>query len=189
MSARRRRVLVTGIVLVCVFASCGSDPEPRATTIIERTTKIETVVETQTVEDTIPTQTTDTTSPEEALNAAIARVDEEGYEPVETDHYDANATLRVIVGIRKGSVDGKDQRAFFFAGSKYLGTDTSEPSGSIHVEFTSDTTVALSYALFAPEDPLCCPSSRKTVRYRWDGQQLNPLDAIPARASATRTGR
>jgi hypothetical protein len=186
---RAGRAVSLAVGLFCLLGGCGSDPEPASTTIIERPTKIETVVETQTVEHTTPTQTADTASPEEALNAAIATVNEEGYEPADTDHYDADATLRVIVGIRKGSVDGNDQRAFFFAGSEYLGTDTSDRSGSIHVEFANDTTLALSYALFAPDDPLCCPSSRKTVRYRWDGQQLNPLDAIPPRASATRTGR
>ena len=89
--------------------------------------------------------------------------------------------MRVLIGVRKGSATGHAQRAFFFLGRDYLGTDTADESAAIEVLETSDDTITLRYVLYEPSDPYCCPTAGKaTVRFHWDGTRLAPLDPIPA---------
>jgi hypothetical protein len=114
---------------------------------------------------------------------AIARVRREGYRPDDTGAYDPSATLRVLVGTRTDSGDGYAKRAFFFVGGRYIGTDTSDDSANVRVEGQTDDTVTLAYAIYGPNDALCCPARTETVRYRWNGSRLVPLDSIPPRSS------
>jgi hypothetical protein len=86
----------------------------------------------------------------------------------------------VLLGVANGSASGADQRAFFFDGERYLGTDTKDPSA--HVAFVGQTgdTVTLRYTLYRASDPLCCPGAgARDVRFRWNGSKLEPLDLIP----------
>jgi LppP/LprE lipoprotein len=133
-------------------------------------------------------------SPEETSNAeagaAADTVTAHGYTPIDISTYHADQTLRVLIGTRSGSADDYDQRAFFFIGNRYLGTDSSQPSASIDVVSQSDTEVTLAYALYRPRDPLCCPSGgQATVHFQLDNGRLIALDPIPPVSSASGLAR
>jgi len=86
----------------------------------------------------------------------------------------------MIIGVRKGSADATAQRGFFFAGGHLVGTDARSDSAGIRVAFSRPPVIALRYELFSPKDPQCCPSGGSaTVRYRWGGERLVPLDRLP----------
>ncbi len=116
--------------------------------------------------------------------AAAAVVSAHGYTPTDVSDYHPTQTLRVLVGTRTGSADGYAQRAFFFLDGRYLGTDSSQPSASIHVVSQSDTEVALAYALYRSHDPLCCPSGgQAVVHFQLNDGTLVPLQPLPPASS------
>jgi hypothetical protein len=122
--------------------------------------------------------------------AAAAVVVAHGYTAGDLSDYHPTQTLRVLIGTRTGSADGYNQLAFFFLGSHYLGTDSTQPSASLRVVSQSDTEVAIAYALYRSRDPLCCPSGGSTtVRFQLDNGQLAALDPIPPASSAAGLSR
>ncbi len=122
--------------------------------------------------------------------AAAVIVTAHGYTPTDITDYHPNQTLGVLIGTRTGSTDGYAQRAFFFLDNHYLGTDTKEPSASIHVVSQSDTEVTLAYALYRAHDALCCPSGgQATVHFQLNDGQLVPREQIPPVNSATGLAR
>ena len=72
------------------------------------------------------------------------------------------------------------QRAFFFAGSEYIGNDAADDSERIRVVRAGNRSVSLSYRVFKPGDKPCCPSGSARVLFRWDGSSLTPQNGIPA---------
>jgi hypothetical protein len=135
---------------------------------------------------------TETQSAEASANAqaeaAAVTVTAHGYTPTDITEYHPNQTLRVLIGTRAGSTYA--QRAFFFLGNHYLGTDSGQPSASIHVLSQSDTEVTLAYALYRAHDSLCCPSGgQAVVHFQLNDGQLVPLGQIPAVSSATGLAR
>jgi hypothetical protein len=117
-------------------------------------------------------------------NAAADVLTAHGYTPVDISDYHAAQTLRVLIGTRTGAAAGTE-RAFFFLGNRYLGTDAATPSGSIAVVSQSDTEVALAYALYRPHDPVCCPSGgQAVVHFQLDDGALTPLQTLPPATSA-----
>jgi hypothetical protein len=114
------------------------------------------------------------------LSKAVAEVKAHGYTPSSTSEYHSGQTLRVLVGTRAGSADGYGQQAFFFVGNRYLGTDTSAPSASIHVLSQGDTEVTLAYAVYHPGDLLCCPGGGQAhVSFQLNNGALVPVEPIP----------
>jgi hypothetical protein len=125
-----------------------------------------------------------------AATAAAAVVRAQGYTPNNTSDYHPNQTLRVLVGTRTGTADGYDQRAFFFLGGHYLGTDSSQPSASVRVVGQSDTEVILAYSLYRPKDSLCCPSGgQDIVHFQLDNGTLTPLQTLPPASSSAGLSR
>lgn len=118
------------------------------------------------------------------LGQAQAVVRGRGYEPIGAT-YASGQTLQVLVGSRSGA-----EQAFFFVNGRYIGTDTSQPSGQIGVVAQGDTDVTLSYALYRPHDAACCPSGgRSQVRYQLDNGKLAPQEAIPSAATSASLSR
>ncbi|MFD2420877.1 LppP/LprE family lipoprotein [Amycolatopsis pigmentata] len=116
-----------------------------------------------------------------SLGAAEAVVREKGYRPYSNAGWDGPSTLKVILGTVSISVDGYSNRAFFFANGNFVGTDTSTDSAGITALGAVGDTVTLSYQLYNPADPMCCPTaSTATVRYHWTGSGLVPLDKVPS---------
>ena len=129
-------------------------------------------------------------TPSAEADAAATVVSSHGYTAGDLSEYHPSQTLRVLVGTRTGSADGYNQLAFFFLGSHYLGTDSSQPSASMRVVSQSDTEVAIAYALYRSHDPLCCPSGgQTTVRFQLNNGQLTPLEPIPPANSAAGLAR
>ena len=114
------------------------------------------------------------------VDGAEAQLRARGYSPVDASQYRSDQTLKVLVGAQ-GAPTNHVQQAFFFVNGRYLGTDTSRPSGQIKVVDQNDTEVTLGYSLYRSGDSLCCPTGgQATVRYELDNGQLTPLDPIPA---------
>lgn len=129
-------------------------------------------------------------TPSAEATAAAAVVSSHGYTAGDLSEYHPSQTLRVLVGTRTGSADGYNQLAFFFLGSHYLGTDSSQPSASLRVVSQGDTEVAIAYALYRSHDPLCCPSGgQTTVHFQLNNGQLVPLQPIPPASSAAGLAR
>jgi LppP/LprE lipoprotein len=137
-----------------------------------------------------PAFTQHETSAAEGVSAAAALVRTHGFTPNNTAEYHPSQTLRVLLGTRTGSGDGYGQRAFFFVGGRYIGTDASEPSATLKVLAQSDTEVTLAYPLYRHNDPLCCASGGQTaVRFQLDNGKLTPLDPIPPASSTSSLSR
>lgn len=102
-----------------------------------------------------------------------------GYTPVDPAQYNADQTLRVLIG-QRGGPSAHVQRAFFFVNGDFIGTDTKAPSADILVVAQEDTEITLAYAIYTPTDQLCCPSGGdQQVRYQLDNGQLVPQDPVP----------
>lgn len=114
------------------------------------------------------------------LAGATATLNRQGYSVPSTATYRPGATLRVLVGVRQGAGDGKAQKAFFFVGDRFLGTDTADPSAQVSVVAQDDTSVTLRYALYRRRDGSCCPSGgHADVRFALDQGRLAPTGDIP----------
>jgi LppP/LprE lipoprotein len=146
------------------------------------TSKLAIVTKTVTTTSTRSSSAPAFTKPEagsQALQAAIATVKGQGYTPNDPSEYHPEQTLRVLTATRSGSGGGYEQRAFFFVDGRYIGTDSSQPSGSIKVLAQGATSVTLAYGLYQPGESPCCPGSQSTVRFELDNGRLQALDPIP----------
>ena len=130
------------------------------------------------------------TPPGGSLAAALAAVRRAGYTPADVSGYDPGRTLSVIVAVLSGSADGHPQRAFFFHDGQPAGNDSTSASAALSWVWSTDDTVAIQYQLYRPSDPMCCPSAgAATVRFRWSGGKVSPLDTVPTTSWSAATGR
>lgn len=113
-----------------------------------------------------------------------------GYTLMDGSTCNPTATLNAVTGSPIGGANPRGMYVFFFvAGRGYIGTDTLEPSQTVHIAWKDDTTLAVEYTLYREGDPGCCPTGGSAlVRYRWTGDKLVPLDPIPP-SLARPTGR
>jgi LppP/LprE lipoprotein len=116
-----------------------------------------------------------TAAQRKARAAAVTTLRGEGYRPVALSDYAPDKVLRVLIGKGDGG-----QRAFFFAGGKFIGNDASSDSDRITVARAGNRSVSLSYKLTGGK------SDR--VLFRWDGKHLAPQTAIPAAAERNSVG-
>jgi hypothetical protein len=115
------------------------------------------------------------------LTDAEELVQAKGFRPNPNTTWERPGGLQVILAVAADSGDGDADLAFFFYDGKYLGTDTSSTSAVIQEVWSTGDTIALSYQLYNPDDPMCCPTaSAATVRYQWVGSRLIPLDTVPS---------
>jgi hypothetical protein len=113
-----------------------------------------------------------------ARTAAVAEVRRQGFTTLKLRDYDPTATLRVLVGRPVGDAAG-GTRAFFFLKDRFLGNDALGPSSKLTVVKQGKVTVTLSYGVYNPGDTAGAPSGRKRVRFRLEGEGIQPLDTIP----------
>jgi hypothetical protein len=104
----------------------------------------------------------------EGLSGAEAVLQTQGFTAKSTSDYHPSQTLRVLLGTRNGS----GQRAFFFIGGHYIGTDAKQPSAQISVVSQSDTEVKLAYSLSGA-------GHEADVRFQLNNGKLTPLDPLP----------
>ena len=122
------------------------------------------------------------------FDAASQTVGQLGYNVVSSPNSQevAPGALNALIGQCATSGTGYCKHAFFFVGSKYIGTDTSAIDIAVELLWQTGDTVALSYPLYAPSDPNCCPTSgSRLVRFQWVGSSLTPLDPLPSNPNST----
>ncbi len=114
-------------------------------------------------------------TPTGELGGAVAELKAAGYTPIDDAQYHSNQTLRVLVGTHMISATASNERAFFFIGSRYIGTDAREPSAKVNVVSQGETEVTLAYTLYRGASP----SGTANVTFQLDNGFLVPAQAIP----------
>jgi hypothetical protein len=104
--------------------------------------------------------------------AAVAELRHQGFTSLSLSDYDYKANLRVLVGRPVGDAAGGSY-AFFFLKDRYLGKDSTTPSNKLSVAKTGKNQVTLAYETSA---------GRTKVRFKLEGETLQPLDPIPPAA-------
>jgi hypothetical protein len=107
-----------------------------------------------------------------ARAAAAGTLREQGYRALTLADYDPDHVLRVLIGRGDGG-----QRAFFFAGGRFIGNDAPEDSRRIRLARSGNRSVALRYSLSGDG-----PGSSR-VLFRWDGERLAPQTSVPPATS------
>jgi hypothetical protein len=89
-----------------------------------------------------------------------------------------SAVLHVLHATGSGGADYQGDWYFFFVGGRLVGQRFfSHASAQSPVD---EATFSVSYNVFQPGDPHCCPSGgQTTVRFRWNGTRLTTLDPVP----------
>jgi LppP/LprE lipoprotein len=175
------RRLPTLLVLcpVLALAACGGSKQ--ASVVTRTRTVVRTVTApatTATGPTTTATSTTATPSGPLTLRAAEQLLAARGYAVLTERDWHPDQTLKVLIGIR--SAPPRAELAFLFAGNRFIGTDTRDPSGAIEVVAQGDRSVTLGYGIYRPGDALCCASGGTAqVTYAWNGTRLTPLQPIP----------
>jgi hypothetical protein len=87
----------------------------------------------------------------------------------------------VLAAMKVPTADGYTQWAFMFNGTTYLGTDTAAPSPTLWLSGSpAPGQVNITYANYAHNDPLCCPSlPPQTITYTWNGSSVTPNGTPP----------
>jgi hypothetical protein len=101
--------------------------------------------------------------------AAVAELRRQGFTTLHVSDYDYKAKLRVLIGRPVGDAAGGSY-AFFFLKDRFLGKDSTTPSSKLRVAKTGKSQVTLTYETSA---------GRTKVRFKLEGETLQPLDAIP----------
>lgn len=88
------------------------------------------------------------------------------------------AVLHVLHATGSGGADYQGDWYFFFANGRLAGQQFfTHAAGQSPVD---EATFSVTYNVFQPGDPHCCPSGgQTTVRYHWDGSRLVTLDPVP----------
>jgi LppP/LprE lipoprotein len=210
-----RKRSLTATMLACALglaaAGCGSSAKPlsatgshttsaisassdagTSTTSSSSSSSVAIVTKTVTATSTRTSSAPAFTQPESqdhALAAAVATVESQGYTPIDTAQYQPQHTLRVLTAAKTGTDGRYQQRAFFFVDGHYIGTDSSQPSGSVKVASQTETSVTLTYGLYSSGESPCCPGSQASVRFELDNGRLQALDPIPPAHSSSGLSR
>jgi LppP/LprE lipoprotein len=102
-----------------------------------------------------------------ARRDAVARLAQEGYEPVRLADWRPKAPLKVLVGIS----DTDAMRAFFFAGGEFIGYDDGATSNHLRVVKAGGTSVTLAYKL--------SDDSTTKVRFDYADGKMTPTTPVP----------
>jgi hypothetical protein len=83
----------------------------------------------------------------------------------------ADGSIISAFGAVLDSADGTGQIVLLFRGSRFLGWASAYDT--VHLAVTTRRrSIVVTYGVYRGNDPFCCPSSKKTVRYRWDGSRI-----------------
>ena len=105
--------------------------------------------------------------------------------------WDETHKLRGIQAIEDGAANPRGARYFFFVDGDLVGTDdlTTHLAEGTYTSSTDDS-ITLTYAVYAPVDGLCCPSGgAEQITYRWDGSTLSAARSATIPPSTTTTTR
>jgi hypothetical protein len=187
-----RRRLLPALPLAALaslaLAGCGGGDRTGAVTrtaTVTRTVTVPTTTTTSasTTPTTTATATNGATPPNPhaplSLHAAEQTLAARGYAVLTESDFHPDQPLKVLIGIRRAPP--RAELAFFFLGDRFIGTDTTDPSGAIEVTSQAPEEITLGYGLYDPGDALCCArGGTRHVTYAWTGTQLVPQDPIPS---------
>lgn len=163
------------IVIVAMIAGGGGEEDLELATATPTPTGTPTQTATPKPSPTPPPLTAEQKA---QRDAAVTILQSRGFKPVKLRTYRGDHTLRVLIGKPAGGGKG-GRMAFFFAEDRYIGNDSPETSYRLSVAKQSDLRTTLRYGVFSPGDEACCPSETRTVRFFWDGTNLQPLELVP----------
>lgn len=87
------------------------------------------------------------------------------------------STITAYGMVLADSGDGTGQAVLLFRGTRFLGWAAGEDT--LHLRVTgSGHAISVRYGAYRGDDPFCCPSSTKTVHYRYRGGKI-VADATP----------
>jgi LppP/LprE lipoprotein len=105
-----------------------------------------------------------------ARRDAVARLAEQGYEPVRLADWRPKAPLKVLIGIS----DTEAMRAFFFADGEFIGYDDKATSNHVRVVKAGGNAVTLAYKLG--------DGTTAKIRFEYADGTLTPSEPVPARS-------
>jgi hypothetical protein len=97
--------------------------------------------------------------------------------PRATAHAADGSTITAFAMVLADSGDGTGQAVELFRETRFLGWASA--FDTVHLSVSgSGTTIRVRYGVYTGNDPFCCPSSKKTIRYRWTGGRIK-ADGTP----------
>ena len=97
------------------------------------------------------------------------------------------STITAFGAVLADSGDGTGQIVLLFRGRRFLGWASAFDTVRLVVS-TSGRRIFVTYGVFRGNDPFCCPSSRRTVAYRWVRGRI-VADGTPPRIYGRRGDR
>ena len=122
------------------------------------------------VKGTTATKAVLTPAQKRARRDAVARLAEEGYEPVQLAAWRPKAPFKVLVG----RSDTDAMRAFFFADGEFIGYDDKATSNNVRVVKAKRNSVTLAYKLG--------DGTTSKIRFDYADGTLMPSEPVPARS-------
>lgn len=185
MESSRRRILpalAPAALALLALAGCGGGDEPTRAPVATQTVTQTVTVPATTAATTTATPPSPPPDPDAplSLQAAERVLDARGFAPLGERDWRPDQRLKVLIGVARTAAP-RAERAFFFVGDTFIGTDTSAPSARIEVVAQDDDRVTLAYALYRPGDAVDDPTGGSAdVTYAWNGARLVPQDPIPS---------
>jgi hypothetical protein len=102
-----------------------------------------------------------------ARRDAVAKMTEEGYDPVRLADWKPKAALKVLVG----RSDTEAMRAYFFAGGEFIGYDDPATSGHLRVVKSGGDAATLAYKL--------TDGTIEKVKFEYADGALTPTGPVP----------
>lgn len=171
----RLLALVAAVAAVAAVAGCGG-----GTKTVEVRTETVTTTDTTTTPTTPSHAPSDAPTPDEANRYAQRTyvVQEElGRRVFKVEGPPATATaadgsrITGFGAVLADSGDGTGQAVLLFRGRRFLGWASDRLALHLSVKAGGEA-IAVEYGDYRGDDPFCCPSSRKTVRYTWNGTRI-----------------
>ena len=97
------------------------------------------------------------------------------------------STITAFGAVLADSGDGTGQIVLLFRGGRFLGWASAFDTVRLAVS-SSGRRILVTYGVFRGNDPFCCPSSRRTVAYRWARGRI-VADGTPPRIYGRRGDR
>ncbi|HEV2309504.1 MAG TPA: LppP/LprE family lipoprotein [Acidimicrobiia bacterium] len=164
-------ILVLVVVLVVVLASGGSSPSTVVTTTTTSSPPPPTAPPSSTPTATqIAQQLSQTRDPQTGSGYQVGDMGSVS---------DGSGGMLTAVSGFDQSVNHPPCLVFFWHDDSFVGTDSTQAHMGCVLVHSAAGVFVVDYEVFAPTDPLCCPSGADDVTYTWNGRSFVPNGAPP----------
>ena len=176
-STGKEEVLVSTVTTPAATATTSTATTPTATTNIQTAT---TVAVDNTQGSVTPSEPVPGPGPYSTMDAAVAFV--QGQPPGLTvlepgSTWASGSTMHVIHATPSGSASYGGDIYYFFVNGYFIGEKRF--TSSVTHAFVDGTTFAVTFNVYSPGDPHCCPSGgTSTVQFHWDGSYLVTIGSM-----------